>query len=239
MHNIDTSTIKAKIRALLAKAESTEHEGERELFLDKAQELMAKHQLELYDLGDEDPLGWLECETRYQAGPMAYKSDLHNAVGYFYGCQVVRSRKVFRTDNKAAKFGVVEGWVLNFAGCESSRLTVELMFPFIWDQVNKQAKTMAARTMHNQSKCVREIAKALTCRIFAMIRERKATPAPQFGSCFALVVVNQIDALVAARYPNLKEAKPKTVSLKATAVELAKGINLSRQMNSKDVLRLQ
>lgn len=231
--------IKAKIRALLAKAESSEHEGEASLFLAKAQELMAKHQLELFELHNSDPLGWLFPDTRYQAGPMAYKSQVHYAVGEYYGCKAVKVGQVFRSMKASASNTFIEGWKLEFAGTESSRVTTELMFPFIWDQVNKQAKWVSKETGMNVSKAVREVAKALTCRIVKLIRARKAVPPPTVGSCFALVAVNQIDGLMAERFGELKHSKPKTITLQAAAKRAAEGINLSRQMNSSETLRLK
>jgi len=43
-----------KIAGLMAKAESTEHEGERDVFMQKADELMAKYSIELWELSQRE-----------------------------------------------------------------------------------------------------------------------------------------------------------------------------------------
>lgn len=236
MQSINIDSIKNKIRALLAKAESTEHEGERDLFLAKAHELLEKHQLDLFELDDEDPIGWFTCDTRYQAGPMAYKSQLHSMVAKFYGCRVVRQTQFFPT----AKGGCIQGWYLDICGSESSRLTVEIMFPFIWDQVNKQAKWVAqeSRGTINQSKAVREVAKALAVRINRMLNERRNEP-PKPGTSTSLVVVNAIESAIKSKYTDLVTTRSKGTSTISLAREAAAGISLSRQVNTKNTLRLQ
>lgn len=223
--NIDD--IKAKIRALLAKAATTEHEGEADVFIAKASELMEKYQIELYELGTDDPIG-LTKGVNAQNGPMAYKSDVQCALAAYYGARAVINNT---THNR---------WTVDIIGPESSRLTTELMTAFVWQQVNKVAKTLAAQIGDSQGGAVRKVAKALCVRIRREVAARKAKP-PGPGGAFSLVTVDAVQAYIDKLYGanGLTTGKSRPVRYSIMAMEAAKGISLNVQATGRNQLRLQ
>lgn len=220
-----TDVIKTKIMALLAKAKSTDSEAEADAFFSKAQELMEKHQLELHDLGVDDPLGKTDGVTA-QPGPPSYKSDVQCALARYYGAKPIIMN---HGDGK---------WHVEIVGPESSRVTTELMTDFVWKQVGAQAGRVAELTGVNKQHAIREVAKALCLRIRRLVAERKADPA-LLGGSYSIVVVDAIDSFIANNYGRLVSCKTKAKSISRTAMDHAKNINLNRQVGGSDTLRLK
>ncbi len=115
------------------------------------------------------------------------------------------------------------------------------MLPFVWQQVNKQAKVVVERSggYIGQGQAVREVAKALCVRLFREIRQRKATTPNPVGTCHSLVVVDGIAALIARTYKDLKEGKARTINTTALARDAAAGISVNHQVHKSSQLRLQ
>lgn len=219
---MSNTRIKDIIRALLAKANSTDSEAERETFLSKAAELMNKHQIEMHDLGEEDPIGMTAGLTA-QPGPPSYKSDVLCALASFYGARPIRN---FNAE------GLKRGhWRVDICGPESARATTELMFEYVWQQVQEQAKILRKERHMDTGVAVRHIAKALCLRLMILTAARKAKSAEAApGTSFSLVVVNATESFMKQEYPSMFNAKCRPRSIHTRASELAKGIHVTEQI---------
>jgi Protein of unknown function (DUF2786) len=85
------------VRALLAKAESTQFEAEAEAFTAKAQELMARHRIEQAMLGPREPSGRNEPLSRRVLVPAPYaqaKATLLAHIAQANGCSAVWSKEL-------------------------------------------------------------------------------------------------------------------------------------------------
>lgn len=216
-------TIKEKISALLAKAKSTTHQGEADLYFAKVAELLEKHQLDIFELHEEDPIGCTHG-VNAQPGPPSYKSNVQVALARYYGAKPV----IHHTGGGK--------WNVRIFGPESSRITTELMTDFVWQQVNDAA---AKLIQFSRAVAVRHVAKALVLRINQELVARKAQPVAN-GSAFSLMIVDATNALIKSVYPELFQIKYKAKTYNQSAMGLAKGISLNRQVGgSGATLRLQ
>lgn len=223
------SKIHRIISALLAKAESTDSQAERETFMGKALELMEKHQIEAFELHEEDPLGMTEGVAG-QPGPASYKPMVQRSLARFYGAKVVLN---YTGSKKFTNF---------IFGPESSRMTTVLMTPFVWAQVCAQGRAWARDRFQSEGAGIRQISKALCHRIAMEIAQRVRTPETE-KTAFSLTVVNNTDALIKHHYgDSLKDLrlgqnqKPTFMS----AFNMAKDISISPQLGKGgDHKRLQ
>lgn len=224
MNNV-TTEIKNRIRAILAKAESTEHEGEAAVFMAKAQELMEKYQVELFELHTEDPIGvTMGCEG--QQGPPKYKTDVQCYLARYYGCRGITT-------------GTTKHWRVELVGPESARITTEIMTDFVWAQVCKEASHLAkTHPGKNRAMWIRDIAKALCVRLYQLSKAKETQPAKE-GTSYSLVVVDAVANYLALHYPKLKTGKAKTVSYAKAAGEAANNIKINQQFGGKDRIRLE
>lgn len=218
--------IRDKIRALLAKASATEHQGEADLFFAKAQELMEDHQVSLFELHTEDPIG-ITDGVEAQNGPPKYKSDVQCALAQYYGARPIIH-------------GTVKFWRVQIVGPESSRLTTELMTDYVWAQVCKSGAELTKQGRYNRQQAIRHIAKALVVRIWRELWKRKTQPARE-GTAYSLVVVDAVQSFIDKRFGELEQGRPQTIkNLKQSAMEAAEKISLNHQVNTgKNTLRLQ
>lgn len=218
-----------KIKALLAKAASTEFEAEAQIFGDKARQLMEQHQIEITDLEHDDPVG---INKPYRASPSApsYKKFLWSALAKYYGCKVVMSW------HKADEYTV------NIVGRESSRITTELMYPFVMEQVRKAAKKIYEDKKHlgelTVERCVRNVANALVMRISAEIAEREPPKPTTQGGKNALVTLDAVQALIEKTYNNLSKGSGRGIGTDGAAKAAAAGISLARQAGSSNVKQI-
>lgn len=117
--------IKATITALLAKAEGTDNEFEQSVFMSKVNELLEKHQIELYQLGDDsDLMGFERGDYNVYVAISWAKTTIHQ-ITLFYGCSTVWTRE----GKSNFRFDVV--------GRESNSVTANMMISFIMDQVRE------------------------------------------------------------------------------------------------------
>lgn len=220
----DISKIKDKIRALLAKAMATEFQGEADSFMAKAQELMEKHQLDLFDLGQEDPIG-VTLGVEGQSGPASYKAALQMRLAHYYGAEPIRWHDHHR------KYRV------HIVGPESARMTTELMTDFIWSQVLKQAGLLVQERGGKKDAATRHIVKALIYRINREMAARKTVDAKP-GTSHSLVVVDAVKAFVEHHYVGLKPIGSKAKDISVRALELAKNISINEQIGKEPIARL-
>lgn len=216
------------IKALLAKAAGSEFEGEAAIFAAKAQELMAKHQVEVTDILADDPI---DRDVPYSAtsSSPSYKKHLWTSLARYYGCRTVISWK-----------GNVN-YEIHVIGRESSHVTAALMYPFIMEQVRKAGRKIAQETGHKPEAMIRDVANALVFRLNKLIAEQdanKPAPATTTGKN-ALIVTDAVNALMEKLYPNLKSTPGRAIGTNAKAVTAAQGISLSQQMSGEDRKRLR
>jgi hypothetical protein len=216
--------IKDKIRALLAKAQGTDNANEAEAFLAKASELMERHQLELFELNVEDPIGMTKGVDA-QPGPPSYKSDVQRALAKFYGARPVINCKANGH------------WTIEICGPESSRLTTELMTDFVWQQVNDQAKKLVTPYCNKQA-AIRQVAKALCDRIYTELKERKVKQVND-GTSSSLVVMDAVQLWIEKHYQNLSKTKSQAKRIGLSAMDAAKNISLHHQTGDRNQLRIQ
>ena len=104
-----------KISGLLAKAESSEHEGERQVFMAKADELMMKYNIELYELAASQDrtdqrtpiIHDFDYKFAFESGPFPEISDdlwsLFCAVARHTNCLIVFHRQHFSGVAKSSR----------------------------------------------------------------------------------------------------------------------------------------
>ena len=226
--------MKKKIAALIRKANSSTHQSEAETFLKKAQDLMEKHHISMADLTEaertaSDPMG-VNTSNRYTDGtPAAVKYMLLSTVSKYFGCVVILD---WELNPKSQTYQNV----VKYHGPESARTTTDLMFPFIWKQVNELARQHGG-TRAETRKLQRDISRSLSRRIASLIEERKNDRARESaaGSSTALVLVGvdvQTQSFVDELYGDTL-GKPKTRRYKATsylARSLAQQVSLDQQV---------
>lgn len=218
-----------KIKALLAKAASTEFEHEAALFADKARQLMEQHQIDATDLEHDDPV---DVSKPYKATSSApsYKKHLWTSLARYYGCRTV-----------LIWISATE-YTVDIIGRESARLTTELMFPFVLEQVRKAAKKIYDERnpldrVVTQEQVVRQVANALVLRVQSLVVEReavKANPATNAGKN-ALVTLDAVTALVERLYPNPSKGSKRGIGTSGAARSAAAGISLNQQMGGSAV----
>lgn len=210
----DLLKIKAKITALLAKAEGTDNAFEAATFMAKVNELLEKHQIELYELGEDgDQMGHQRGEFNMYAS-MTWGKSLANQIAIFYGASTV-----WWKEKNHLRYDII--------GRESARITAELMMPFIISQVRQRAGMMSKQTGKTRAICEREVASALTLRIHSEIKKDESRRAEHQSNM--LVPVGEIDAYKADTYGKLKTGNAKVLKYTATAREHADSIAIRRQ----------
>jgi len=221
------SNIKAKIAALLAKAEGTDNPFEAATFMAKVNELLEKHQIDMYEIrqhGQEsaDPLGSeLGGVKLFNTHPWARL--VANALANYYGCRFW----YYRQGNHI---------IYTIVGRESARTTFELMFPFVLSQIRQAAKKLFEQYQNvDKSRAVweREVGSALAVRIWTMVPD--AEKKREELSANALVPVTDVDAYLNSVEPGLKQNKARPVNTTAAARDAAVKISIHHQATGKHV----
>jgi len=228
-------TIVEKIRALLAKAASTDSPAEAEAFLAKAHELMEKHQLEAHDLEHDDPVGG---EHVYEKGSTKASPDWDThliwEVAVYFGCQACR------IETKNGK------WAMDLVGRESARITAIEMHAYLVKTVRRLGReavgtrefrlfkkdiwgdTVWTGEYMNADQCARRIGNALRSRISALnAMAKKPEPATASGKN-ALVTLDRVMTVFQERHPETENAGG-TFYTNEGARKLAAGIGLNLQ----------
>lgn len=227
-------SIKRKIAAMLAKAQSTDSEAEAMAFMAKASAWMEEYQLEEWQLtgGKEDVIGFTSIYHGTPAEP-TWLYHVASALARFYGCRMIRKYVgVTKTgkDNRLA-------FQLHAYGPESARITLELMYPFVVKQVKELGRKhwLMGYSRSEQAGCVR-VGNALLMRIQKLILDNEAkAPSNPISRDRALVVVDQVNRLVEQHYPVLNKGRAsKILSGGSAAQKLAAGIAIHRQLDNGD-----
>lgn len=238
--------IVGKIKALFAKAASTDNEHEAMAFLAKAHELMEKHQLEAGDLDRDDPV---DGEAYYTKGSVKAAPDwdmmLIFSVARYFGCKGCRCSK----DGK---------WYMDLVGRESARVTAKEMHAYLVKTVRRLGREavgthefqLLRKDRHgntywdgeymNADQCARRIGNALRIRISMLAAENEAKEQASVGTPTgrnALVTLDQVMALYKARHPDA-ESIGGTFYTTAGAERVAAGIGLNLQTTGGSAGRL-
>lgn len=216
------------IKALLAKAAGTDNEAEAAIFAAKAHDMMEQYQIEVSDVLRDDPIDRNKPYSATTSSP-SYKKHLWRSLARYYGCKTMLSW-VSHTE-----------YEIHIIGRESARVTTELMYPFIMEQVRAAGRKLSDSCDLKPEACIRDVANALVLRLDALIAEQKENdpePVTQSGKN-ALVAVNAINALMLKLYPKSKPGAARSIGTSASATSAAAGISLHRQAGQSDVKRLK
>lgn len=222
--------IRAKIAALLAKAESTDNVFEAESFMDKVNELLETHQIEMHEIRatmgaqkDSDPMGKEKGTTNLYAS-IKWARDVAGQLARYYGCRFVYWK-------------VGNHFTYDIIGRESARTTFELMLPFVISQVKQQAKRMyIIHGVNTLSVWEREVGHALYVRISQMTPKAEAHRA-ELGSK-ALIPVDDVQAFMDTAYGNIKKGRALKLSYTYEAQEAAKRVSINVQATGRGKVKL-
>lgn len=227
-----------KIKAIIAKARSTEHEAEAETLMAKAYKMMQEHQIEAADLADgSDPMGTHKGPARAKSGPSSYKPKLASALAIYYGCRPVWTHAPITStkDLKSPKM------ILEVNGPESARITFELMLEYVWDQVVEQAAQLAADGHGDRGQMIRHVTNALLIRVGNLVAAdtvRNEPPKTEAGRNALVLVGTGLQLYMDDRYPKLTATKSSHVRWNGHAGAAANKINLARQTTATKQERL-
>lgn len=228
-------SIAVKIKALLAKAQSTDNEAEAEAFFAKAYELMEKHQISTLDLESEDPMG--EEATYRKNGQAAPDWDfrLLSAVAAYYGCKAIQCE----TWGNHPKTGIYTwlGHQMTIVGRLSARVTTIEMHKYLVGAVRKLGKQRAADMGVNADTAARRIGVALRSRVHSLAPKPEVAPSTNAGKN-ALMTLDALTLWIEKNYPDLKPIKgvSKTNNM---ARDIANGIGLHQQAGASNVLKIK
>lgn len=222
-----TNNIKEKIQKILAKANGTDNEEEAAIFLAKAEALMEQHQIDLDDLGEDDPMGRYVGLTGTSSSP-TWQRHLLNVVAKYFGATTVRT----------LRGGAFE---LHILGAESARMTVELMWPFILEQVRKEGRKEAKAMSLSSEQAIRRVANALTIRvqeILASERERKVETKTVAARNALVVRGTALSNYLGEQFPHLVKTKSRGIGTNDIARQAAGRVSLHRQTGGASTLRI-
>jgi hypothetical protein len=229
----DLSTIKTRIQALIAKAQSSEHEAEAAAFMGKAQELLERYQIDLGELKDgDDPVKVFKQGLEMTGKDPTWIKKLYSAVATLYGCKVVYAPTIVRGQ---------WGFRIELTGRESSLVTAELMFPWIKSQCLAEGRRLAKENPGTltSSQFARRVGNALVQRIYRLAAVNKAAPKTEAAGRNALITLDRVEQVFNEEYgTELKDARSGRVTTNAQAREAANGIGLSRQVHGSSTLAI-
>lgn len=243
-------TMKQKITKLLEKANSTTFEAEAEMLLAKARSLMEEHQISMFELG-EDPFetrqsGEFQKETQAQL-----RYDLQASLAEYLDMKVA----ILTFDRRPGER--LPQAVYEFVGTQSSQITLEFLFPFVWGQILRLVKeavrvgiTDLQMSLSHQA-CIREdwpsierrthrkllkdTTRAMQVRLDQLIEDRKGKPQEDTAAANALVKIGgELEAFYQERYPNLGPGKERVVAPTAAACYLANQVRLDTQVEAQE-----
>lgn len=214
-------TIVEKIKALLAKASSTDNEHEAALFLGKAHELMEKHQLDASDLETDDPIDQTVGARANGGASPDWDFQLMFSVADYFGCKAIQC-----TEYEAGK----RVYRMRIVGRESARVTAVEMHKYLVKTVRRLGREHAAKTDQNAGILQRRIGRALGIRIHEMTpsEEEVMNGSATSAGKNALVTLNGVLAKYNDLFPDSKPMGGRVLTT-ASAESIAGGINLNLQ----------
>ena len=225
-------TIAEKIKALLAKAASTDNQHEAEVFLSKAHELMEKHQLEIGDLETDDPVGHEPSATANGGASPDWDFQLMFPVAKFFGCKSCQQWSPTKTDGTYTRAGQYQ---MILVGRDSARITAIEMHKYLVKTVRRLGRENATPGCKADT-MARRIGRALAARIWQMCPEEAKSDTPAGKN--ALITLDAVLAKYEELFPDATPLKGRTLTNK-TARELANGISLNLQTGGSAPLALK
>ena len=235
---INLDSLKDKLAKLLAKAEGTTNEHEAEAFMAKVNALLEQHQIGLHEIRAHgarvvDPMGRQRGENNIPSSLAWYKLVSY-VVAEYYGAKILTYKY------KAGKVPYI------IIGPESSRITTEMMLPFIISQVRQVARkymrevnekavafwgdvatAKACDDYLTEVKAQTHVGLALRSRIWKLIEANKVHRRELESK--ALVPVDGIQAYLDEHFPKTKTARASTGHTTHAAIKAAEGISLHTQ----------
>ncbi|GAB3652651.1 DUF2786 domain-containing protein [Glycomyces tarimensis] len=206
----DSSKVYDKIRALLAKAESTDADAEAEAFTAKAQQLIARHSINEALLAESSEAGLEAAPVRvYIARPYEQpKSELLHVVASANGCRAVYSR---------------EAGFCTVVGGETDLRAVELLYNSLLVQATSAMTRAGSKRDGVGRSRTRSFRQSFLASFAVRIGERLAESADQTARDVAdetgtdLIPVlrlrrEAVDAKTEAMFPNLTSAAATRIS---------------------------
>jgi hypothetical protein len=229
----DQTKLIDRIKALLAKAKGTDNEHEADAFMAKAMALMEEHQIDLTQLDDAaDPIAE-RAGMEQGAGSHVWVTNLYCDLARLYGARTYFDN-IWTAKGRRVRIQVI--------GRESAKVTLDLMHPFVVQQVREQAKRLAPLTGMSVQGQAKRIGAALRHRIWKMIREQESAEGQaiktEAARKNALVTTNQTVALyeqITQGFETKKGGRSVTDGLARAA---AGQVSLARQMGGGNQLKL-
>jgi hypothetical protein len=217
-----------KIKAMVAKAESTDSMAEADTIMVMVREMLDKHGISLLSIRhtavSEDPVGTShEVDGFWAADNWVRK--LSDAAASYYGVRVVWHKRGNYT-------------TIAVIGRESCRAAFTAMLPYLRGQVRRFAQRgWANRHYASVSKGRTQIGLALCYRLYALKRAKEEAPVSpkQAAGLNMLVPVDEIEIELASAFPNMKviDLYKKVARPSAQAILDAAEINLADQLRAK------
>lgn len=225
-------TIVEKIKALLAKAASTDSQHEAEAFLRKAHELMEKHQLEAGDLETDDPIYKTAAATANGGASPDWDFQLMFAVAKYFGCKGIQYWHQKKLDGTVVKSGQYVMWIV---GRESARITAVEMHKYLVKTVRRLGRENATPNCKADT-MARRIGRALQIRINEMCPDEPVADTPAGKN--ALITLNSTLAKFEELFPDSKPMGGAVLTSKS-ATAIAAGIGLNLQTGHSATLALK
>ncbi len=216
----DRETLAAKIRALLAKANSSEFEAERDAFIAKAEQLMRDYQISLSEVDGARPNDKLGHDLHEGGRPNVWKHALGYQVAKYYCCRYIK-----RVGAPKLTYTLI--------GRESARVTTQLMLEYLIYTVMRAARLEytdeRARSWSRESKAT------MLCERLKELNKSK--PLETSGSNNALV---PLDEATAYMHEHFRTRNVKGRSLRSDAKDRvwAQGVGLNLQTGGSRVLQI-
>lgn len=225
----DTKKIE-RIKALLAKAASTDHEAEAEAFFAKAYELMEKYQLDSTDLDKDDPLGNEKVAQRKGAAAPDWDFRLMFAVANYFGCKAIQIPDI-------DDLGYLAGHHMDLVGRESARVTAIEMHKYLVKTVRRLGREYAQTNTFERNKrdglkllnadaWSRRIGVALSSRLNELARKPEQAKT-DVAKANALVTVDKVAALYNRLHPTQERLAAKLLERTTLPETLRKALVLT------------